>query len=204
MINEVIKAKEKKNKEQTIFLYTDGACRGNNQRDKSKRISGIGFHYKIDNIQYSKSQFVLAKTNNESEMEGIYEGLKDILHNSNYKNQIIIVKSDCLYCIDRLNNKYPIKAFTLLKFYNRIKTLEKQLNKVHYLHIFRDNNSIADNLANKGIDDYLLTNQQKSLDHIDLLTNLIKDCQSEEIFSQIKEAIKHSSLKELKGILRIK
>lgn len=206
MINEVISAKEKENKQKAIFLYTDGACRGNNQKDRDKRISGIGFHYQLDGIQYSGSQFAeKEKTNNESEFKAILEGLSHILNNTNYKNEIIVVKSDCLYCVDRINNKYPIKAFRLLQYYNKIKKIEEKLNKVHYNHILRDNNYLADELANKGIDDYLMNNQNnKKLDHIDLLTNLLKDCESEEIFKEIKEAIQHSSLKELKEILRIK
>jgi ribonuclease HI len=202
MINEDTKAKEKIVKQRIITIYVDGACRGNNQKDRDKRISGIGFHYKIDDFHYNGSMFVKAKTNIEAEFQAIEEGLKDITKDFIGKNHTILVKSDCLFCVDRLNYIFPLKSSRLLQFFNRIKKLEGNFKDVYYKHILRTSNTYADELANKGIDDYLLN--KKPLDHIDLLTNLLKNCESEEIFKEIKEAIQHSSLKELKGILRIK
>ena len=202
MIREDIKTKERINSQTSITLFVDGACRNNNQMDKSKILSGIGYHYTIDNLQYANSKYVNAKTNNESEYQAIYEGLNDIYNNFLCYNHTIIVKSDSRLCINQLKGVFKIKNPKLLQLWKNIKSLEKYFSFVKYDFISRNNNGLADELANKGIDDYLLSNKEP-LDHITLLTNLLKDCNSEQTFKQIKESIQHSSLKELKGILRI-
>lgn len=202
MIREDIKTKERINSQLSITIFVDGACRNNNQMDKSKILSGIGYHYTIDNFQYANSKFVNAQTNNESEYQAIYEGLNDIYNNFHCNNHIIIVKSDSRLCINQLLGKFKVNNPKLHQFWKNVKFLEKNFKEVKYEFISRNNNGLADELANKGIDDYLFSNKEP-LDYITLLTNLLKDCETEQTFKQIKEAIQDSSLQELKGILRI-
>jgi len=129
-----------------LIINTDGASRGN------PGLAGIGAV-----ISNSKGELVgkickfLGKaTNNQAEYEAIIAGLKAARKLTNSK---IIVRSDSELVVRQLRGDYSVNNPILKTLHNNVKMLEKCFKEVIYEHIRRDLNELADELANKGIDD---------------------------------------------------
>ena len=68
-----------------------------------------------------------------------------------YKNYNISIISDSELLIKQMNGIYQVKSPELIKIKNFINYLLKN-TKTTFKHVLRENNKIADKLANEGID----------------------------------------------------
>ena len=133
-------------KESNIFkLYTDGASRCN------PGPSGIGFSLKNgDEIICEQGFFIGTKTNNQAEYMALLVGIffaKEFLKSKD----TLAIFSDSQLLIRQMNNQYKVRDVKLQKLQ---KIAIELLNgyKYSFCHIYRDQNSRADELANRGID----------------------------------------------------
>ena len=87
----------------SILLYCDGACRGNNQKDKSLRIGGYGIIL-IDQQRKKKKEIkyaVRSTTNNEMELTAVIKGLEELK-----KCCKVDIITDSKYVVRAINEKW--------------------------------------------------------------------------------------------------
>lgn len=126
---------------ETTTVYFDGASKGN------PGVAGAGaVLYDGDIEVYSESVFVGPKaTNNVAEYTGLLTGLRAALQLGKTN---IIVKGDSDLIIKQMNGKYQVKSPNLVKLYEEAKNLVAQFEKVTFIHVYRNLNKRADELAN--------------------------------------------------------
>lgn len=128
-------------------LKFDGCSKGN------PGLSGSGaVIYNYDTEIWSKSVFVgKNNTNNEAEYTGLLIGLERAVQlgiNS------LHVEGDSMLVIKQMKGEYKVKSEKMLKLYEMAKSHEKMIKQVHYKHIYRADNSRADELSNLGLNDF--------------------------------------------------
>ena len=131
----------------TIYIYTDGASRGNPGSAAAafifvKEESKIFEHYK----------YLGQQTNNQAEYQAIILALTKVL---DYSEQVFILYSDSELVIKQLNNDYRVKQPHLKLLKKKVVELKKNLPSVTFSHISRDNKWIkyADMLCNRCINE---------------------------------------------------
>lgn len=122
-------------------LFFDGCSKGN------PGPSGAGaVIYKNDIEIFNESKFLGNKeTNNVAEYNGLIIGLDNAIK-LNISN--LIVKGDSNLVINQMKGDYTVKSKNLLNLFNQAKNLENKFNNVEFLHIYRNENKRADELAN--------------------------------------------------------
>ena len=124
-------------------LYFDGCSKGNPGISGAGAIIFDNNGYKI----YEKSIYVGDKiTNNIAEYNGLILGLNAAI---DLKIKNLIIKGDSLLIISQMNGKYKINHNKEL--YNKAIELKNKIDKTEFIHIYRDENILADKLANDGI-----------------------------------------------------
>ena len=131
-------------------VFVDGASRNN------PGPAGAGIYITKDNAKIIKDGFYLGKkTNNQAEYLALTLALfllnKELEKQEEQKTSITIT-SDSELLIKQMNGEYKVKNPEL----GRIKGLIDQLleeKNCKFKHVLREENVIADKLANNGIDD---------------------------------------------------
>ena len=128
-------------------LFFDGCSKGN------PGLAGAGaVIYKNEEEIWSGSCFVGKKsTNNQAEYSGLILGLQKAI-DMNIKN--ILVKGDSQLVIHQMTGKYKCNSPNLLEFYQTAKNLEKEFEKIEYVHVLRNLNNRADQLSNDGLNEF--------------------------------------------------
>jgi ribonuclease HI len=125
-------------------MFFDGCSKGN------PGIAGAGaVLYKNSAEIWSKSLFVGDKeTNNVAEYNGLILGLEEAIR-QNINN--IEVKGDSELVIKQMRGEYNVKSPNMVTLYQKAKSLERKFDKITFFHVYRSENSRADDLSNQGI-----------------------------------------------------
>ena len=127
-------------------LYIDGASRNNPGE------SGVGIFILKNDKKFLEHSFYLGiKTNNQAEYLALLLGLTLLKSYLNPEDRIEII-SDSELLIKQINGQYAVKNHELKKLYQDVKHLLLNLN-YKAIHVLRQNNKVADKLANKAIDE---------------------------------------------------
>lgn len=132
-------------KSPTWKLCIDGASRNN------PGPSGAGVYLTKNGIPVVKQGFFLGiKTNNEAEYLALLLGLY-FARQHMQPGETLLVVSDSQLLIRQLEGRYKITKPHLRALYDCAQTI---LHKEHYAveHVLREYNTIADQLANDGVD----------------------------------------------------
>lgn len=131
-----------------INVFTDGASRGN----PGLAAIGIVIKDEDDNEILTHKKFLGEFTNNNAEYTALIESVK-LLQNLKIEFEQINFFCDSELVVKQINGKYKIKNKDMIKlsleFWNQIKLLNK---KFSIKHIPREQNKIADRLANEALD----------------------------------------------------
>ncbi|PTD93578.1 ribonuclease H [archaeon SCG-AAA382B04] len=129
-----------------LFIYTDGASRGN----PGPASLGFVFTNKDEEILLRKAKFLGNKTNNQAEYLAVLNAIKEV--KKRYKKPITLY-SDSNLLVNQLNDEWNVKDSELKKYYKKIKEEIKDL-EIEIKHVPRDNKftEIADSLCNKILD----------------------------------------------------
>ncbi|KAL4439633.1 hypothetical protein ABPG74_004035 [Tetrahymena malaccensis] len=140
------KAANKIIKTSQYFLFFDGASKNN------PGPSGIGFAI-FDNDQkiYQQAIHTGFKTNNQAEYLALLYGLKSSL---SLGIELLNVYGDSQLIINQMNNLYRVKDRNLILYNGECKQLRTQFKHVNFKYIPREQNQLADSLANKGVSLY--------------------------------------------------
>ncbi len=131
-----------------IILYTDGGSRNN------PGPAAIGVW--VETLDKKYAEFIGEKTNNEAEYAALIYGLKKIkqlVGKDKAKNCEIGCYLDSELVVKQLNHEYKLKEEHIQKSFVEIWNLTLDFGKVNFIHILREKNKIADELANKALDE---------------------------------------------------
>lgn len=138
---------------QKIIIYTDGGSRGN------PGISGAGVHI-IDTAgaTLKKASKPLGQmTNNEAEYQAVIFGLetaKKLVGKEKTKQTEIEIRLDSELVKKQLTGEYQTKEEHLWPLFMKVWNLRvSEFNKLTFIHIPREQNSVADGLANEAMDE---------------------------------------------------
>lgn len=140
-----------------IKVFTDATAKGN------PGPSGLGIVIKdeSDEILLTHKQYIGKATNNQGEYTALLESLK-LLKNINTEYDFVEFYSDSLLMVSQLTGKYKIKDKYLMRnamnFWDGINKLNK---KYSITYIPREQNAIADKLANEATREGMLAESQK-------------------------------------------
>jgi ribonuclease HI len=131
-----------------LTINIDGASRGN------PGLSGIGVVISKDGQKIAEyKEFVGNTTNNLAEYLALRKALKIA---SALDDDEITILSDSELIVKQRNRSYKVRSKQLKIIFREVNNLEKYFKSVSYRHVPRENNSAADLLANKAIDEYVL------------------------------------------------
>ncbi len=153
------KQKETDNKLQKFTFYVDGASRGNPGR------SGAGVYLlQGENSIEEKGFFLGIRTNNEAEYFAMLLGIYFFKVHAQPSSTLTVI-SDSQLLIRQMQGIYKVKKPELQKLH-MIATCELAGFAVEFQHVEREYNTIADALANKGVDEKIAV----PLKFLDMLT----------------------------------
>jgi ribonuclease HI len=131
-----------------LTINIDGASRGN------PGLSGIGVVISRDGQKIAEyKEFVGNTTNNLAEYLALKKALKIA---STLNDDEITILSDSELVVKQRNRSYKVRSKQLKMIFREVNNLEKYFRSVSYRHVPRENNSAADLLANRAIDEYVL------------------------------------------------
>ncbi len=129
----------------SINIFIDGASRGN------PGPSGIGIVFcdNQDNIVKKLFKFIGNSTNNVAEYSALVYAMQEALID---RYDEVRVKSDSELLTKQLTGEYKVKNDNLRPYYEMFQHIARGFKEVKIMPIARENNVIADKLANKAID----------------------------------------------------
>ncbi len=133
-------------KHTTLTLFSDGAARGN------PGPAGAGAVLKAADgaIVARVGKFLGVQTNNVAEYEGVLIGLQRAL---DMGVRVVHVRADSLLVISQLRGEWKIKNEGLKPLYEQAKRMLRQFERVTLQHVPRAQNSDADEMSNRAIDE---------------------------------------------------
>ncbi len=132
-----------------LIIYTDGASRGN------PGPASYGFTISDGNGQllHEEGEYIGEATNNVAEYTAVLRAFKLIKEKYSEKLPIQInLFADSKLVAEQLSGKWKIKNPRLREILSQIKILEMEIGAVLYTHVPREQNTEADRLANKALD----------------------------------------------------
>lgn len=135
--------------QECVYINCDGASRGN----PGNAAIGICIRGEDKKTVLKKySEFIGQTTNNRAEYRAVIKAL-DLA--SEFTNKSVFIFSDSELLVKQLNGQYRVKNQNLKELFLEVRKLEGLYKKVTYIHIKREDNRIADKLANDALDGVL-------------------------------------------------
>lgn len=130
------------------MLYTDGASRGN-PGDAS--IGAVLYRETSEGLEEVDvvSEAIGRATNNVAEYEAVVAGLAVAVDKGVGE---IVLRSDSLLLVRQLRGEYRVKAAGLKPLYRKAVALLGDFDSVTIEHVPREQNEVADALANAALD----------------------------------------------------
>lgn len=126
----------------------DGAARGN----PGEAGCGAVVFDEAGTVLAELHRYLGHNTNNVAEYEGLLMGLEGVLRLGGKKLRI---ESDSQLLVRQVNGLYRVKDEKLKVLHQQALSLLHRLDAYRILHIGREQNRMADRLANRGIDSAL-------------------------------------------------
>jgi len=145
--------------ESNFIMNFDGCSKGN------PGLSGAGaVIYSLNDEIWSGSLFLGKNaTNNQAEYTGLIFGLQQAL-DMNIKT--LTVKGDSQLVINQMLGKYKCNSENIIELHKTAKELEKNFEKIYFVHVLRNNNKRADELSNDAVRLHMNTSDDISMEDI--------------------------------------
>ena len=127
-------------------LYADGACRGN----PGPAGSGAALVTEEGHVVEEEMKYLGHGTNNVAEYMALIIGLEAAVK---HEVEDLEVRMDSKLVVEQMNRRWKVRDAKLLPLAARARELLARIAKVRIHHIPRDQNAIADALANRAIDE---------------------------------------------------
>ncbi len=129
-----------------LIIHTDGASRGN----PGKAGIGVAIFDKSHKLIEEVCRFIGNATNNVAEYKAmILATQKAIDHNA----KSVLFKTDSELLVRQLTGVYRVKNENILPLYTELTALLRKIPAWKIQHVYREENTCADALANRGIDE---------------------------------------------------
>lgn len=136
-------------KQSHVKLYVDGAARNN------PGPAGAGLYILKDGEVVAQQGFYLgSKTNNQAEYLALLLGLFFVRNHCSHEDFLEII-SDSQLLVRQLQGAYKVKHPQLQPLFIAVKQILRSYDHVAS-HVMRHDNTYADALANKGIDEKIM------------------------------------------------
>jgi ribonuclease HI len=131
-----------------LIVSCDGAARGN------PGPAGIGV---VLSDERGRTLATVARgigpaTNNVAEYTAALEGLRLAGEHGATR---VLVRSDSRLLVEQLAGRFRVKNPTLIRLHTEVRRLAGEFDEVLFEHVPRELNAEADELANRGVDDWL-------------------------------------------------
>ena len=126
-------------------IYCDGASRSN----PGEASVGISILKDSEEIATIKKRIGIA-TNNVAEYLGLIEALNYCVENNIMEVDIYL---DSLLVVQQVNLEYKVKSKKLQEYYSQALELINKINNIKIIHVRREFNKRADQLANQALDE---------------------------------------------------
>ncbi len=129
----------------SAVAYIDGGARGN------PGPAGCGVFIKDPQGEtlLTTSRFLGQATNNEAEYSGLLIALEAA---QKMEIENIEIRSDSKLLVEQMKGNYKVKAKNLIPVVSKAQKLAQQFKNVVYTHVPREQNRVADRLANEAMD----------------------------------------------------
>jgi ribonuclease HI len=131
-----------------VKLYSDGGSRGN----PGPSASGYVLLDMNDKILADEGKYIGVTTNNQAEYIALELGLKAALKLGAREVDAYL---DSLLVVNQMRGIFKIKNRDLWPVHDAIKTLVAQFERVHFTHVPREHNKLADKAVNRALDEHL-------------------------------------------------
>jgi len=128
-----------------LHLYTDGASRGN----PGKAGAGIAIFDEQGNELVGAAEYLGVCTNNEAEYKALLCGLSRC---SEFGRGRLKIHLDSELVVKQILGHYKVKHPNLIPLFNQTRHKLSQFSSYTIIHVRREKNSRADELANQAID----------------------------------------------------
>ena len=128
------------------MLQVDGASRGN----PGEAGCGAVIYDGAGRVVRELCRYLGRVTNNVAEYEGLLMGLEEVL---GLGIKRLRVESDSELMVRQLNGVYRVKHEKLAQLHRKATALLRRLDACHISHLRREHNRVADELANRAIDE---------------------------------------------------
>ncbi len=132
------------------IIYSDGGSRGN----PGPSAAGYIIMNERDEVIYEGGIYLGITTNNQAEYQAVVFALRKALE---LGIKEIEFRMDSLLVVNQMNGTYKIKNQDLVPVHEQVKQLMDQFQRVHFAHIGRESNHLADGMVNKTLDAQLAT-----------------------------------------------
>ncbi len=132
-------------------IHADGGSRGN----PGPSGAGAMIRDHLGNSVASVSQFLGTRTNNYAEYEAVilaFQTLAKLVGAGKVSKTEVVVKMDSELVVKQMKGLYKVKHPVLKEQYARLIHIIGAFGKVSFTHVFREENSDADALANEAMD----------------------------------------------------
>ena len=128
-----------------IIIFSDGGARGN------PGPAGIGavLYNEDKKIIAEISHYLGETTNNQAEYRALIAAIKKARE---LGGQEIVCYLDSELVVKQLNREYKVKNKDLAPLFLEVYNLSLGFQKISFIHIPREQNSVADRLANEAMD----------------------------------------------------
>ncbi len=128
-----------------LIIFSDGGARGN------PGPAGIGAVLYDENkkIIAEISEYLGETTNNQAEYRALLAALKKA---ASLKAEEVTCYLDSELVVRQLNREYKVKNKDLAPLFLEVYNLSLSFQKITFKHIPREQNSVADSLANEAMD----------------------------------------------------
>lgn len=128
----------------SAILYTDGASRGN------PGPASIGYVvWEGDEILFQHGERIGENTNNVAEYTAVILGLQKCASLGIHE---ICIKSDSELLVKQIQGVYKVKAPHIVPLFQKVRDLLGHFKTYKVQHVRREENSLADALANEALD----------------------------------------------------
>lgn len=128
-----------------VWLYADGGSRGN------PGPSALGFVILDEHKQllHGDNKYLGITTNNQAEYHSLIAGLEWCIQQGVRELSVCM---DSLLVVNQINGKFKVRNRDLWSLYEKAKTLSTKFSKIHFSHVPRELNKLADAEVNRALD----------------------------------------------------
>lgn len=131
-----------------LRIFTDGACRGN----PGPGGAGAVLYDGKGKIVGEVSEYLGTTTNNQAEYAALIRALEEA---KKLKGTDLTICADSQLLVRQLQGRYRVKHPGLIPLFRKIRELLNSFDQTTIKHVYREENTEADRLANEAIDNVL-------------------------------------------------